>query len=86
MTEKDSGLTEEQLARVAARAVRLYAETHPRPTQVSTRQAAEILGVAPRTVRRYILAGKMRLNGAGYLAIEDVDAIRSSHELRTARR
>jgi hypothetical protein len=78
MSERDAGLTEEQIARVAARAVRLYAETHPRPTQVTQTQAAEILGVAPRTVRRYIRAGKLKLNGGGYLPIEAVDAIRSS--------
>jgi hypothetical protein len=78
MSERDPGLTEEQIARVAARAVRLYAETHPRPTQVTQMQAAEILGVAPRTVRRYIRAGKLKLNGGGYLPIEAVDAIRSS--------
>jgi hypothetical protein len=71
-------LTEEQLARVAARAVRLYAETHPRPTQVTQRQAAEILRVDPKTIYNYIRAGKLKLNRGGYLAIEDVDAIRSS--------
>lgn len=78
MTERDLPLTEEQLARVAARAVQLYADRHPRPTQVTQAQAAEILGVAPRTVRRYIRAGRLKLNGCGYLPIEAVDAIRAS--------
>jgi predicted DNA-binding protein (UPF0251 family) len=71
-------LTEEQLARISARAVRLYAEMHPRPTQVTQQQAAEMLGVCRRTVRNYIKAGKLRLNGAGYLPIEALDALRSS--------
>lgn len=63
--------------RIAARAVRLYAESHPRPTQVTQTQAAEILGVAPRTVRRYIQAGRLKLNRCGYLPIESVDAMRA---------
>lgn len=70
-------LTEEGLARIAARAVELYALKHPRPTQVTQTQAAEILGVAPRTVRRYIAAGKLRLNDCGLLPIEAVDAMRA---------
>lgn len=65
------------MLRTAAAAVRFYAETHPRPTQVSLRQAAEMLGVSYRTVRRLIQAGSLRLNGCGLIAIEDVDAVRS---------
>lgn len=78
MSEIDKVLTEEQVARIVARGVRLYAETHPRPTQVTRLQAAEILHVDPKTVYNYIRAGKLKLNRAGFLAIEDVDAIRSS--------
>lgn len=74
MSDK-TGLTEEQLARVLARGIRMYAEMHPRPTQVTQTQAAEILGVAPRTVRRYIRAGRLKLNGYGYLSIVDLDAL-----------
>jgi predicted site-specific integrase-resolvase len=58
-------------------AVRLYAETHPRPTQVTQQQAAEMLCVSPRTVRRYIRSGLMKLNGNGKLFVSDIDAIRS---------
>jgi predicted transcriptional regulator len=65
------------IERAALRAVQLYAETHPRPTQVTQQQAATMLGVSTRTVRNYIRAGKLRLNGAGYLPIEAVDAIRA---------
>lgn len=71
------------ILRTAAVAVRLYAETHPRPTQVTQQQAAEMLGVSTKSVQRYIRSGKMKLNQSGYLAIEAVDAIRSSHELRS---
>lgn len=71
--------------RVAAKAVRLYAQTHPRPTQINQSQAAEILGVTSRTVRNYIRAGKLRLNSCGLLPIETVDAIRAlpPQKLRT---
>jgi hypothetical protein len=58
--------------------VRLYVETHPRPTQVNQRQAAEMLGVDPKTVQRLLRAGLLRLNGCGQLPIESVDAIRGS--------
>lgn len=78
MTERDPlASIEDRELRIAAQAVRLYAETHPRPTQVTQQQAAEILGVNPRTVRNYIRAGKLKLNGCGYLPIEAVDAIRA---------
>ena len=63
--------------RIAAQAVRLYAETHPRPTQVTQEQAAEILGVSSRTVRNYIRAGKLKFNACGRLPIEAVDAMRA---------
>ncbi|CAB4147276.1 Helix-turn-helix domain containing protein [uncultured Caudovirales phage] len=68
---------EDRELRIATRAVRLYAESHPRPTQVTQTQAAEILGVAPRTVRRYIRAGKLKLNRCGLVPIETVDAMRA---------
>ena len=64
--------------RAAIRAVQLYAEKHPRPTQVTQRQAAEMLGVSARTVRNYIAAGKLKLNGCGQIPIEAVDKIRAA--------
>lgn len=67
----------EILRRVAMEAVRLYAETHPRPTQVTQKQAAEMLGVTARTVHNYIRAGRLRLNRCGYLPIEAVDEMRA---------
>lgn len=67
----------DDLERVALRAVQLYAEKHPRPTQVTQGQAAEILGVSTRTVRNYIRAGRLKLNQCGMLPIEAIDAIRA---------
>lgn len=65
--------------RAAARAVQLYADTHPRPTQVTQRQVAEMLGVSTRSVRNYIVAGKLKLNACGQIPIEAVDKIRSAN-------
>jgi DNA-directed RNA polymerase specialized sigma24 family protein len=70
-------IQDDLVERAAFRAVQLYAETHPRPTQVTQTQAAEILGVSTRTVRNYIRAGRMKLNKCGMVPIEVVDALRA---------
>jgi len=70
-------MSDDNTLRVAAQAVRLYAESHPRPTQVTQAQVAEILGVSTRTVRNYISTGKLRLNKCGRVPIEAVDALRA---------
>ena len=71
------GASEDRELRIAYLAVRLYAETHPRPTQVTQQQAAEMLGVSSRTVRRYIRPGQLKLNRCGQLPIEAVDSMRA---------
>lgn len=68
-------MTDDRELRIAFRAVQLYAETHPRPTQVTQKQAAEMLGVHPKTVRNYVAAGKLKLNGCGLIPISAVDAL-----------
>lgn len=70
--------------RIAARAVQLYAETHPRPAQVTQGQAAEMLGVHPKTVKNYIASGKLTLNGCGLISIGGVDELLGPHKLRKA--
>lgn len=60
---------------IAAKAVRIYAESHPRPPQVNMKQAAEMLGVTRQTVSKYIASGLMRLNGAGMIPIGEVDKL-----------
>lgn len=60
---------------IAIRAVRLYAETHPRPPHVTQRQAAEMLCVSPPTVSRMVKAGTLRLNKAGMIPIAQIDAL-----------
>ncbi|ASW00162.1 helix-turn-helix domain-containing protein [Paraburkholderia aromaticivorans] len=59
--------------RVAIRAVQLYAERHPRPSQVNQKQAAEMLGVSARTVHNMLKAGIFRLNRCGMIPIEQID-------------
>lgn len=75
-------LPEKEVLRIATlaaeRALQRHAAKHPRPSQVNQHQAAEMLGVAPRTVRRYIRAGRLKLNGGGLLSIDAVDALLSS--------
>lgn len=60
---------------IAKHAVRLYAETHPRPPHVTQRQAAEMLGLSAPTVSKLVKAGKLRLNGAGLIPINEVDSL-----------
>lgn len=66
----NSPAQEREMVRIAARAVQLYAETHPRPTQVSRAQAAEMLGVHPKIIRNYIIVGKLKLNDRRKIPIE----------------
>lgn len=60
---------------IALCAVRMYAETHPRPPHVTQRQAAEMLRVSPPTVSRMVKAGTLRLNKAGMIPIAQIDAL-----------
>jgi len=60
---------------IASRAVRMYAESHPRPSQVSQVQAAEMLGVSRSTVGRLIKSGELKLNRVGMIPISKIDEI-----------
>ena len=48
---------------IAVQAVRLYAETHPRPASVTQRQAAGMLNVSHVTVGKLVKTGKLKHNG-----------------------
>lgn len=60
---------------IAVKAVRIYAESHPRPSQVTQAQAAEMLGISRPTFAKLIRAGKVSLNSCGLVAIGDVDRL-----------
>lgn len=58
---------------LAFQAVRLYAETHPRPSQVTQIQAAEMLNVSRATVSRMVKAGLLPLNKCGLIPTTEID-------------
>lgn len=68
-------MTMNQALEIAVMAVRLYAETHPRPPHVNQRQAADMLHVSAPTVAALIKAGKLKLNGAGLIPIGQIDGL-----------
>jgi DNA-binding transcriptional regulator LsrR (DeoR family) len=60
---------------IAVQAVRLYAETHPRPSSVTQKQAGEMLGLSHVTVSRMVAAGRIKLNGIGQIPISEIDRL-----------
>lgn len=60
---------------IAFAAVRLYAESHPRPVQVTQTQAAQMLSVSRPTVSRMLRAGTLRLNGCGLIPVSEIDRV-----------
>ena len=65
---------------MAAKAVQMYAESHPRPTQVNQVQAAEMLGLSHPTVRKLVRSGVLPLNACGLIPIEIVDSARAARK------
>jgi len=63
-----------ELEHVARRAVQLYAESHPRPSQVTMTQAGEMLGLTRQTVAKLVRAGTLRLNKCGLIPVAEIDA------------
>ena len=59
---------------IAAAAVRLYAESHPRPLHVTKGQAAEMLGISTPTLNKLIAAGIIIMNKCGSISIGQIDA------------
>lgn len=59
---------------IAAAAVRLYAESHPRPIHVTKTDAAKMLGISRPTVDALIKAGTLSLNTCGKIPISQIDA------------
>lgn len=77
-----------EILATAAAAVRLYAETHPRPAHVTKQQAAEMLGISPPTLQKLIAAGTITLNRCGKIPISQIDAALAvaERDQRAARR
>ena len=67
-------MTTSETIAIAAAAVRLYAESHPRPPHVTKTQAAEMLGISRPTVDSLIRAGTLSLNRLGKIPISQIDA------------
>ncbi|MGF6600354.1 uncharacterized protein YmfQ (DUF2313 family) [Paraburkholderia sp. GAS448] len=61
------------IEQVSRRAVQLYAESRPRPSQVTMTQAGEMLGLTRQTISKMVKAGQMKLNRCGLISIEQVD-------------
>lgn len=58
---------------IAVKAVEIFAARHPRPSHVTQRQAAEMLGRSEPTIRKMVRNGDFRLNACGLIPIEQVD-------------
>ena len=63
---------------IALAAVRLYADTHPRPPHVTQKEAAEMLRMSEPTIRKLIQSGALKLNRAGRIPIAMIDELAAS--------
>jgi len=67
-----------EVIEIAQTAVRLYAETHPRPPHVTQVQAAAMLNISESTMSRMVKTGRVKLNRFGMIPISEVDAALTS--------
>lgn len=63
---------------IARTAVRLYAESHPRPPHVTQKQAAEMLHISYSKMLKLVKARKVKINKFGLIPISEVDAALTS--------
>lgn len=71
-------MTNRQTEEIIVAALERYAAQHPRPMQVTQKQAAEMLGLCDRTVRSMMRAGILSFNACGMIPIEQVDRARGA--------
>jgi hypothetical protein len=64
-----------ELELVAYKAVRLYAETHPRPPHVTQKQAAAMLNRTEQTISAMVRDGRIKLNDCGMIPITEIDRV-----------
>lgn len=60
---------------IAMKAVQMYAEAHPRPSNVNQQQACELLGKSAPTIRKMIRAGEIRTNAIGLIPMSEIDRL-----------
>jgi predicted transcriptional regulator len=72
-------MNQEQL-NIALTAIRMHAAMHPRPSQVTQVQAAEMLGVSAPTVSRMVKFGTLKLNKCGLIPISEIDQALAAKE------
>lgn len=63
------------LTEIAVTAVQLYATTHPRPAQVTAKQAAEMLGISRHAVTKLLKNGTLKLNKCALITTADIDLL-----------
>lgn len=68
-----SEYSREDMLQTAFLAVRMYAETHPRPSHVTQAQAAEMIGKSVATVRKLLHAGIIKYDKTGQIPITEID-------------
>ena len=60
---------------IATLAVQRYAETHPRPSSVTQKEAARMIGISGATLSRLVRSGKIKLNDVAGVPISEVDRV-----------
>lgn len=71
----DMGRAPADALHIATLAVQRYAEMHPRPSSVTQKQAALMIGVSGATLSRLVRAGKIKLNDVAGVPISEVDRV-----------
>lgn len=67
-------MNQEHLALVEF-AMRRVIEARPRPSSVTQKQAAEMLGVSRPTLTKLVRSGKLKLNGLGQIPVAQIDKL-----------
>ena len=73
--EKSTPAMDAETIRVIEYAIKRAFEAHPRPSAVTQKQAAEMLGVSQSTVSRCVKTGVIKINKMGMVPIGEVDRV-----------
>lgn len=57
------------------KAIEMYASMHPRPSQVTQVQAAEMMNLSRPTVRKLVRKGALPLNQCGLIPVSAIDKV-----------